>query len=140
MLEHKLEMYDIWADDYITKPYDFEELEARLKAIYKRKDQIIYDTIHIWNISINIQKHQVQLDWIDIKLSHKEFMIIEFLSKNKEIPKSKSEILEYVWWIRESDLNFDSTTIEMHISTMRKKLWKNIITTLKWVWYVMNEI
>jgi DNA-binding response OmpR family regulator len=139
MLEHKLEVYDIWVDDYIVKPYDFEELEARVNALYKRKDKIIDEIITIGNISIDIQKHLITLDGNEIKISHKEFLILEFLWKNKTHPKSKAEIWEYVWWIREWALNFNSTTLEMHISTLRKKLWKNIITTLKWVWYVMNE-
>lgn len=138
MLDHKLEMFDLWADDYIIKPFDFPELEARLKSLYKRKEKTIDEIIKIKDLEIDIQRHIILRKWKEIKLSNKEFMIVEFLAKNKGFPKSKMDILEYVWGIKEQDLNFDSITLEMHISKLRKKLGKEIITTLKWVWYVIT--
>lgn len=66
-----------------------------------------------------------------MELSHKEYGIIEYLARNKSYPKSKMDILESVWGMREAELAMDSVTLEAHISTIRKKLGKSIITTLK---------
>lgn len=59
MLDHKLEMFDIGADDYITKPFDFPELEARVKALYKRKSQTVEEVLSMGDIQIDILRHTV---------------------------------------------------------------------------------
>jgi DNA-binding response OmpR family regulator len=60
------------------------------------------------------------------------------LSKNRWYPKNKTDILEQVWWEFEENLDFSSTTLEAHISTIRKKLWPNFIKTIKWVGYIVE--
>lgn len=138
MLDDKLEMFELWVDDYLTKPFELKELEARIKALWKRKDIILEDNISIWNVEINITKHKVFLDWKELELSNKEYMIIEFLVINKWYPKSKNQILEKVWWELEENLNLSSVTLEAHISTIRKKIWKTFIKTIKWVGYIIE--
>ena len=138
MLEHKLEMYDIGADDYIIKPFDLPELAARVQSLYKRKTKAVENVFtHKW-VEVDILRHSVSKKGKDVKLGNKEFLILEFLLRNIWVPKNKTELLEYVWGVREQWLNFNSITLEMHISGLRKKLWKEYITTLKWVWYVIN--
>jgi DNA-binding response OmpR family regulator len=73
-----------------------------------------------------------------VELTNKEYGIIEYLVRNKTYSKSKLEILEAVWWMREAELAMNSVTLEAHISTIRKKLWKSIITTRKWTWYLIS--
>jgi DNA-binding response OmpR family regulator len=65
-------------------------------------------------------------------------MILEYLFLNQKYPKSKVSILEHVWWEREENLDLWSVTLEAHISTLRKKIWKNLIKTIKWVGYVIE--
>ena len=137
MMEDKLEMFSLGADDYLTKPFDLRELEARIIALSRRKEKTIENVIFFGEYELEVGK-RVLRKWEEvIEISNKEYGILEYLGRNKWYPKSKSDILEAVWWIRERDLGFDSVTLEAHISTIRKKLSKDIIQTIKWVWYII---
>lgn len=138
LLDDKLEMFSLWVDDYITKPFEFEELEARIKTVLKRKDKEIKNNLKVKDIELDIDKHKVYKNWIEIDLGNKEYMILEFLFLNQSYPKSKISILEHVWWEQEENLDLWSVTLEAHISFLRKKLWKDIIKTIKWVGYVVE--
>lgn len=138
MLDDKLEIFSLWVDDYLTKPFELLELEARILALYKRKDKLIEEVFVVGEVSIDVVRHKVTFKWKEIELGNKEFLIVEFLAKNQWVPKSKSEIFQYAWWEREENLNFDSITLEVHISYIRKKLGKNFIKTIKGVGYVIQ--
>lgn len=139
MLEDKLELFDLWVDDYLTKPFELLELEARVNALFKRKDKLMEQKILVWDLEINFSKHKIFKWKEEINISNKEYLIIEFLVKNAWLPKNKTEILEYAWWEREDNLNFSSVTLEAHISYIRKKFWKDFIKTIKWVGYVIDK-
>ena len=80
-LEDKLEWFELWADDYLVKPFDLEELEARIKALTRRK-QNESKPIKKWDISIDIQNRKI-LKWEkEVKLTVKEYNILECLVKN----------------------------------------------------------
>lgn len=138
MLEDKVEMFDLWVDDYITKPFELKELELRIKSISRRKNMEVQELINIWEIEINLSKHKVFLKKEEIELSNKEYLIVEFLSINRWYPKSKVQILEHVWWEQEENLNLSSVTLEAHISVIRKKISKTFIKTIKWVGYIIE--
>ncbi len=138
MLNDKLEMFNLWADDYITKPFELAELLARIKVLSKRKEEILPNNINIWDIKFDLNKRKVFIKNKEIELWNKEFRIIEFLILNKWLPKNKTQILEHVWWEQEENLDLNSVTLEAHISYLRKKLWKNFIKTIKWLWYVIE--
>ena len=138
MLDDKLEMFELWVDDYLTKPFELKELEARIKALLKRKDKKIEDIIKIWDIEINLSNHKIFKSKKEVKFWNKHFLIIEFLARNKGIIKSKNEILEKVWWEAEENLDLSSTTLEAHISVIRKKLGKDFIKTIKGSWYLIE--
>ncbi len=138
MLEDKVEMFDLWVDDYITKPFELKELELRIKSIARRKNMELQEVINIWEIEINLSKHKVFLKNEEIELSNKEYLIVEFLSINRLYPKSKVQILEQVWWEQEENLNLSSVTLEAHISVIRKKISKTFIKTIKWVGYIIE--
>lgn len=137
-LDDKVEMFDLWVDDYLTKPFELRELEMRIKALSKRKEKQIQYEIIIWDVKIDFAKHKVFLSENEIELSNKQYLIIEFLSINKWYPKSKVRILEHVWWEAEENLELSSTTLESHISSIRKKLWSNFIKTIKWTGYIIE--
>lgn len=138
MLDDKLEMFELWVDDYMTKPFELKELFARVNALAKRKLSVIEETILVWNIEINILKHKIYNNGNEIEFSNKEYLIIEYLLRNKWYPKSKTQILEAVWWELEENLELSSTTLEAHISTIRKKITKDFIKTIKWVGYIIE--
>mgnify|MGYP001773883442 CR=1 FL=1 len=137
-LDDKVEMYDLWVDDYLTKPFELKELEIRVNSLLKRKDKKIDEVFSYRDYKINYSIHKFYFAWNEIILSNKEYLIIEFLLKNKWYPKSKNQILEKVWWELEENLDISSTTLESHISTIRKKTNKDFIKTIKWVWYIIE--
>lgn len=137
-LEDKEKMFELWVDDYLTKPFELKELLMRLNALLRRWNNIKSEKLTYKDFIIDTTKHQI-LKWDEIMpIYNKEFLIIEYLILNKWIPKTKTEILDKVWWEREESLNFSSVTLEAHISWIRKKMWKDFIKTIKWVWYVIE--
>lgn len=138
MLEDKISMFELWVDDYLTKPFEIEELVARLKSILRRGDLVLDDIKIHRDVKINFIKKKVYVLDKEITLSHKLYLIIEFLMKNFWYPQSKTKLMEYVWWEQEEKLDFDSTTLESHIYSIRKKIWKDFIKTVKWVWYIIE--
>lgn len=154
LLDDKIEMFDLWVLDYMTKPFEFRELEARIKSLLKRKETIVDDILIIWDIKIDFSKHKVYKTPLafsklppqmrgtegeyQVELSTKEYLIIEFLSRNKSYPKTKLEILEHVWWEAEENLELSSTTMEAHISMIRRKLWIEFIKNIRWIGYIIE--
>ena len=135
-LEDKLEWFNVWADDYLVKPFDLEELEARIKVLTKRK-QGDSKAIKKWNITIDIQNRKV-LKWSkEVKLTVKEYNILECLVKNIWVPLSRTDIIQEVWWW--DSLFDDDWKLDVYISTIRRKLGKDIIETVKGFGYRVNK-
>jgi len=135
-LEDKLEWFNVWADDYLVKPFDLEELEARIKVLTRRK-QNESKPIKKWNISIDIQNRKIMKWDKEIKLTVKEYNILECLVKNIWIPLSRTDIIQEVWWW--DSLFDDDGKLDVYISTLRSKLGKEIIETVKGFGYKVNK-
>lgn len=130
----KLIWFDSWAVDYIVKPFDLRELEARIKA--HLKINTISNIINIWDYKINLEKREFLKFGKQINITTKEFLIFEYLYNNKDKICTRTDIIDYVWW---SDSLFDADAkLDVYISNLRKKLNKNIIETIKWVGYIIN--
>ncbi len=138
MLEDKLEMFELGVQDYMTKPFELKELLVRIQVLGSRKENIKEETIIIWDIEINVSKHKIYKKKKELEIWNKEYLIIELLALNKWYPQSKVTLLEKVWGEQEENLNLNSTTLEAHISVLRKKIWKSFIKTIKGVWYVID--
>ena len=135
-LEDKLEWFNVRADDYLVKPFDLEELEARIKVLTKR-NQWDSKPIKKWSISIDIQNRKI-LKWNkEVKLTVKEYNILECLVKNIWIPLSRTDIIQEVWWW--DSLFDDDGKLDVYISTLRRKLGKDIIETVKGFGYRVNK-
>ena len=135
-IENKIEWLNSWSDDYLTKPFDYDELLARIKALVRRNFSIKSNNIVLWNIEIDINEKKVKLNWSLVHLSNLELNLLIYLIQNKAKVISKEQLLEKVWW--EYD-NFNMTrTVDVYIWYLRKKLWKNIIKTVRWQWYIIN--
>lgn len=116
----KVEAFNLGADDYIVKPFHFEELFARVKAMLKRTDKHATDEkIEIEDMVIDFRNKSVNRAGVNINLTAKEFTLLALLARNRDRVISKQEILEKVW-----DLSFDTgtNTIEVYISFLRNKI------------------
>ncbi|EKD30159.1 MAG: two component transcriptional regulator, winged helix family [uncultured bacterium (gcode 4)] len=127
---------NIGADDYLGKPFDFEELISRIKALGRRNISNKTTIIHISDLEIDTTKRLVTRNFEIIELSTKEFDLLQYLAQNRGIPVDRQELLEKVWG--EFDAYMFSRTVDVHISTLRKKLGKDIVETRKGFGYVVN--
>ena len=135
----KIEWLDSWADDYMTKPFDYEELLARLKTLIRRDHSLKWDVLKIHNdITIKVEEMKVEQDGGDIHLSKLEFKLLLYLAQNMGRALSKEEITEKVWG--EIDMFQESRTLDIYIWYLRKKLWKDIVETVRGVWYIMEKM
>lgn len=126
---------DCWADDYLSKPFDNDELLARIKALYRRTFTNKNSIIYIWDIEIDLNKRTVFKWKKEIKMSSLEFNLLSYLAQNRGEPVDRRQLLEKVWW--EFDAYMFSRTVDVYIGYLRKKLWKKLIQTQKWFWYVI---
>lgn len=118
-LEEKVELLGLGADDYLTKPFAFSELLARIKAILRRPKKWEKNTLKINDLELDPDRFLVIKNDKRIALSSKEFALLEYLLRHKGRILSRQNIMEHVW-----DENADpfSNTIEVHIRNLRRKL------------------
>ncbi|MBP6942729.1 MAG: response regulator transcription factor [Candidatus Buchananbacteria bacterium] len=115
----KVEILNRGADDYLTKPYSFDELLARVQALLRRPKTIASSIITVGDITIDSAQQTVANGKKNLQLTRKEFSLLEYLARVQGTVVSRSTIMEHVWDI-EGDVF--SNTIEAHILNLRKKL------------------
>jgi two-component system OmpR family response regulator len=128
-------------DDYLTKPFAFSELLARVRALIRRASRTAESTsLAVGDLSMNLLTREVKRRGKKIDLQPREYALLEYLMHNCETVVSKTMILEHVW-----DYNFDPKTnvIEAHICKLRNKIDKDyeikLIHTIRGVGYVLKE-
>ena len=109
------------ADDYLTKPFEFSELLARIRALIRRTSENKENILYTSDIKLYLDKEKVFIGSKEIKLTKKEFMILEYFLRNKGQVLSRNQILEHAW-----DRNVDIFTnvVDTHIKNLRRKLGK----------------
>ncbi len=118
-VEMKVSAFDKGADDYMTKPFSIDELQARLRAIARRPVGLVSSKIQIDDLVLDCDNHDVMRGDQSINLTRKEFGLLEYLMKNPGKVISRAQIMEHVWT---ADNDPFSNTVEAHISNVRKKL------------------
>ncbi len=132
---------EIGADDYLTKPFAFSELVARIHALIRRSNQLEEPNfLQVGDLKLDILKKKVYRQGIEITLQPREFALLEYLMRNAGRVVSKTMIMEHVW-----DYNFDPQTnvVEARICRLRDKIdrpfRKNLIHTIRGLGYVLEE-
>lgn len=133
-LDTKLTALNSGADDYLVKPIDVLELEARIRVLSRRQQQRRDDSLQLAGISLNLHNHQCQFQQQDVSLTRREFMLLkEFMLKpDRILSRQQLEELSYGW-----DGDTESNAIEVHIHNLRKKLSPEVIKTVRGVGYML---
>ena len=118
--EDKIKGLDSGADDYLTKPFSYNELLARIKAILRRSDpKTISDTLEFDDLRLDRLEKRVFRDSIEIQLGPTEFRLLEFFLTNPKRVFTRDQILENVW---PNNINVETRTIDVHIRRLRKSI------------------
>lgn len=131
----KIKGLNLGADDYITKPFEIEELIARVEAVLRRYNKG-NDVQKVDDVEINIVARTVKKNGKEMNLTPKEFDLLVLLLQNKNFALYRETIFEKVW---DEDLEFETRTLDLHIQRLRKKLgWKDRIKTVYKIGYMLE--
>jgi two-component system copper resistance phosphate regulon response regulator CusR len=139
--DDKLKGFDVGADDYLVKPFEFRELLARIKVLLKRNTETrsMSGVLKLADLEMNLDEKIVRRNGIRIELSAKEFSLLEYMLRNQNRVLSRVEIAEKVW-----DIHFDTgtNTIDVYVNFLRKKIDKEfelkLIQTVTGMGYVLR--
>ena len=133
----KLQGFDLGIDDYLTKPFSPKELVARVKAILNRTNNIL-DTYKLDTLELNYSSHTLKIDNNLIEITPKEFELLSYLIKNKDIAVSREQLLSKLWGY---DYFGDDRTIDTHMKMLRSNLgrYRTHIVTVRGIGYKFIE-
>lgn len=136
----KIKGLDTGADDYLTKPFVFEELLARIRSLIRRKGTVKEAVIRIADLEIDTASHQVRRAGKSIALSAKEYSLLEFLAYRKGAVVSRTDIVEHIY---NEDADMDSNVVDVYINYLRNKIDKEfsgkLIHTVRGAGYILKE-
>ena len=134
----KLRGFELGIDDYLTKPFSPKELIARIKAVYSRSNQNLPNIYKLNTLEINFSAHTLKINQVLVNVTPKEFEILTYLIKNKDIAISREQLLSRLWGY---DYFGDDRTIDTHIKMLRNNLgdYRNHIITVRGIGYKFIE-
>ncbi len=130
---------DEGADDYITKPFSVLELRSRVKALLRRVSAPEPDPeLRVGQVTVSAEKHTVTVGGMPVALTYKEFELLLYLCRNRDLALSRDRLMGQIWGF---DFEGESRTVDMHIKTLRAKLGPagDIIRTVRGVGYKVSE-
>lgn len=134
-LQDKVEGLDTGADDYMTKPFAFEELLARIRALTRRPRKISGETIRVAGLELDTKKYQAMKDGANIILTAREYALLEYMMRHLKQVLSKTQIIEHVW-------NYDAevlpNTVEVYVRNLRNKIGREFVQTVRGFGYRMG--
>ena len=135
-VEDRVKGLDSGADDYLVKPFDLNELGARVRALVRRSTGRADATLHYRNITLDPAAHAVSVDNVLVNVPRREFALLQKLLENSGQVLSREQLMQslYGW-----DEEVDSNALEVHIHNLRKKLNFNYIRTIRGVGYMVEK-
>lgn len=118
-LQDKIEGFDSGADDYMTKPFAFEELLARIRAITKRPKQLVDTVLTLQDLVMHPDTYEVTRNKKQVALSSKEFALLEYMMRHPNTVLTKDQIISHVW---EYTSDILPNTVEVYIKNLRAKI------------------
>jgi DNA-binding response OmpR family regulator len=139
-IEDKVLGLNSGADDYLTKPFSFDELLARIKAILRRHFNVVDNILKIDDLEINLSTHEVKRGGILVELTAKEYALLEYLALNRNKLLTRTDITEHIY---NYDFDLDSNVVDVMITRIRKKIDKGfdkkLIQTVRGSGYMLKE-
>jgi len=134
MEDDKLYGFELGADDYVTKPFSIKELMARVKAVLERHNLVINESFTYKTLEIDIPGRQVKIAGSKISLTPKEFELLAYLLRNRNIAISRDKLLTEIWGY---DYDKYDRTIDTHIKMLRNSLkeYRDLIVTVRTMGY-----
>ncbi|HAX17160.1 MAG TPA: DNA-binding response regulator [Actinobacteria bacterium] len=130
---------DTGSDDYLTKPFSFDELLARIRALLRRSRKTDNHIFEYKDLILNPYNRKLSIALKEVELTDKEYMILEFMLKNNEKPLSRKEIAEYAW----QNANDSTNIVDVYVNFLRKKMEsltsKKYIHTVRGIGYILKE-
>lgn len=117
--EDKVCGLDLGADDYMTKPFETDELLARIRAVTRRGEGDKTSVLTLGNLTLDLKTYQLSVESQSLKLNHKEFQLMELLMKNPKNIISSEKFMDKIW---DFESNADLSVVWVYISGLRKKL------------------
>lgn len=132
----KILALDLGADDYLTKPFSFEELSARVRALLRRPKEALTPDLTVADLALNTSTRKVTCNGKEVPLTLKEFSLLEYLMRHPNQVINRDQILDHVW---DFEFNSFSNIVDVHINNLRKKLKvaskKNYLESVRGVGY-----
>ena len=132
----KVEGLDAGADDYLTKPFNMEELLARLRALIRRSTGNASPLLECGDVVLDTRNSRVSEAGMPVKLTAQEFKLLDFLMHHQGEVVSRTTLTEHIY---DQDFDRDSNTIEVFVNRIRKKLNANVIHTVRGRGYRLED-
>lgn len=135
-VEQRVEGLNFGANDYMVKPFDFAELEARINALLRIDFVQSPSILECGELKINVLSKQAELSGSEIALTKKEYAILEYLFRHKDEVISAETLIEHIW---DSDVDLFSNSLKYHICSLKKKLKVPYIKNIRGQGYILSE-